>query len=109
MSSEKHIRDEQLQKAKAAAQGREAGYAGKRHASGSDAGVEGEGSYTAARSYREGVEKTMKSGKVEEKAEEAKRAYEGPQGDMLREAERRGQQAARMEDPALRRKAKQQG
>jgi hypothetical protein len=52
--------------------------------------VEGEGSYTAAQRYREGVEKTVKSGKVEENATAAKKALEGPEGDQLREAEERG-------------------
>lgn len=69
-------------------------------------GVEGEGSYSGTRDYQKGLEKTMKSGKVEEKAQEAKRAFEGPEGEELRRAEQRGQMAAKMEDPALRSKKK---
>jgi hypothetical protein len=48
---------------------------------------EGEGSRSADRHYREGVEKTVKSGRVEELGEEAKQALEGEEGDELREAE----------------------
>lgn len=102
------IRDSQLKRAKQAPQGEEAGYA--RGASGSDARVEGEGSYTGTRAYQKGVEKTVKSGTVRQKAKEAERALEGPEGESLREAERRGQMAAKMEDPSLhtRGKGKQQ-
>jgi len=74
--------------------------------------VEGEGSYTATRDYQKGLEKTIKSGKIEEKAKEAERALEGPEGEELRQAERRGQMAAKMENPALNTKKgrnKQQG
>ena len=56
----------------------------------SESAVEGEGSYVASRNYRRGVEQTVKSGTVEAKAQEAKRAFEGEEGDELREAERRG-------------------
>jgi hypothetical protein len=48
----------------------------------------------------------MKSGQVEQKAREAKEALEGPEGEDLRNAERRGQMAAKMEDPALHTKGK---
>ena len=59
----------------------------------SDSAVEGEGSYRASRAYRHGLEQTVKSGTVEAKAQEAKRAFEGEEGDELREAERRGRMA----------------
>jgi Fe-Mn family superoxide dismutase len=102
---------DKLKRAKDAPQGKEASYA--RDASGSGAGVEGEGSYTGTRAYQKGLERTMKSGKVEQKAKEAERALEGPEGNKLREAERRGQMAAKMEDPSLhtkgKGKSKQQG
>lgn len=52
--------------------------------------MEGEGSYTAARRYCEGVDQTVKSGKVDEKPQEAKRALDGSEGDKLRDAEERG-------------------
>ena len=58
-----------------------------------DGKVEGEGSYSAARSYRQGLEKTIKSGKIAAKAREARRALESDEGEELREAERRGQMA----------------
>lgn len=51
---------------------------------------EGEGSRTAARRYDEAVEKTVKSGRVEELAKKAEEALEGPEAEELREAEERG-------------------
>ncbi len=69
-----------------------------------DSKVEGEGSYSAAREYDRQVEKTAKSGKVEEKAKAAKRAVEGDEGDALRRAEEEGKRHAHGEDPALRQK-----
>ena len=50
----------------------------------------GEGNPDAARRYDKGVEKTIREGKVDELAEEAKKALEGPEGDELRRAEERG-------------------
>jgi len=50
----------------------------------------GEGNPDAARRYDEGVEKTIREGKVDELAEKAKKALEGPEGDELRRAEERG-------------------
>jgi len=50
--------------------------------------LEGEGSYTASRRYREGVEASIAKGDTDELAEEAKRALESPEGAALREAER---------------------
>jgi hypothetical protein len=55
---------------------------------------EGEGSRTAARRYDEGVAETIASGKVEEAAEEAEKAIDGPEGEALREAEEKGKQRA---------------
>ena len=51
------------------------------------ADIEGEGNRTADQRYREGVEKSVKAGKIKEHAEEAARALDGPEGDELREAE----------------------
>ena len=63
--------------------------------------VEGEGSYSAARDYDAGVEKTVKSGKVEQKAQEAKHASEGAEGAELRKAEAAGKRHSHGEDPVL--------
>ena len=52
--------------------------------------LEGEGSYTGARSYREGAERFSRSGKVGEAATAARRAFEGPEGEVLRQAEEEG-------------------
>jgi len=48
---------------------------------------EGEGNRTAARNYDRAVAETVKSGRVPEKAREAVRALDGPEGDELRRAE----------------------
>ena len=50
----------------------------------------GEGNPDAARRYDQGVEKTIKEGHVQELAEKAKKALEGPGGDELRRAEEQG-------------------
>lgn len=55
---------------------------------------EGEGNRTAARRYDAGVEKTVKSGKVDAAAEAAKNALDGEEGDELREAEEQGKKRA---------------
>lgn len=57
-------------------------------------GQGGEGNLEADRRYREGVAKTVKSGKVDELAEEAAEALDGPEGAELRKAERQGKQGA---------------
>jgi hypothetical protein len=54
-----------------------------------DSVVEGEGSYTAARRYREGLERSVREGRSDELAEKAKEALDGPEGIELREAEDR--------------------
>jgi len=66
--------------------------------------VEGEGSYTATRAYDQAVEKTVKSGKVGQKAQEAKRAVDGPEGADLARAEAEGKRHSHGEDPALKKK-----
>ena len=65
---------------------------------------EGEGNKTAARNYNKATTEFAKSGEVESKAREAKRAVDGPDGDKLRDAEREGKSHAKGEDPELRRK-----
>jgi hypothetical protein len=56
---------------------------------------EGEGNKTAARHYNEATTEFAKSGKVEEKAREARKAVDGQDGEKLRKAEREGLQKAR--------------
>lgn len=56
---------------------------------------EGEGNKTAARHYNEATTEFAKSGKVEEKAQEARKAVDSQDGEKLRKAEREGLQKAR--------------
>ena len=49
----------------------------------------GEGNRTAARRYNEGLKRTMETKDTEALAEDARRALEGPEGPLLRDAERR--------------------
>ena len=56
---------------------------------------EGEGNKTAARHYNEATTEFAKSGKVEEKAREARKAVDGQDGEKLRKAERDGLKKAR--------------
>ena len=58
-----------------------------------EAGVEGEGSYTADRRYREGVQRSEQAGKSDQLAKEASQALDGPEGAALREAEERGKRS----------------
>ena len=51
--------------------------------------VEGEGSYTASRRYREGLEKSVAKGKSGELARKAQKAYDGKEGKELRAAEQK--------------------
>ena len=53
-------------------------------------GIEGEGSITADRRYRAGVERTVKEGHVDELAQAARKALQGPEGEQLRAAEKDG-------------------
>jgi hypothetical protein len=55
---------------------------------GGDNQNEGEGSRSAAHHYNDGVKATVESGKVPEKADEARRALEGAEGEELRRAEK---------------------
>ena len=64
---------------------------------------EGEGSRTGARQYDRAAEKFAKSGKVEEKAREARDAIDSPEGPELERAEAEGRRHAKGEDPAVKR------
>jgi hypothetical protein len=65
---------------------------------------EGEGNKTAARHYNEATERFAKSGKVDEKAREAKDALDGTEGRELEHAEAVGKKHTHGEDPALKKK-----
>ena len=65
---------------------------------------EGEGNKTAAREYNEAQHRFAESGKVEEKAREAKKALDSPEARELERAEAIGKRHQAGEDPALRRK-----
>lgn len=63
-------------------------------------GVEGEGSYSASRRYREGLEKSVKQGDSDELAQRAADALDSPEGGALREAEERGKHGKTPHSPA---------
>jgi hypothetical protein len=52
--------------------------------------IEGEGSYTGTRDYNESTAKFLKRGKVDEAAQEAKRALDSKEGAELKAAEAKG-------------------
>jgi hypothetical protein len=64
---------------------------------------QGEGNREAARRYNEATRDFVKSGKVEKKAQEAKRAVEGKEGEELRKAEAEGKARAKEFDPQVKR------
>lgn len=64
---------------------------------------EGEGSQTGAKQYNDATRAFAQSGAVKPKADEAKRAIEGTEGEELRKAEEVGKSHAKGEDPALKR------
>lgn len=53
-----------------------------------EAELEGEGSYSAARRYREALERSLKQGDVNALADAAAEALDGPEGRELRRAEK---------------------
>lgn len=65
---------------------------------------EGEGNKTAARHYNEATERFAKSGKVDEKAREARDAVDHDDAHELAEAEQIGKRHSHGEDPALKKK-----
>ncbi len=58
--------------------------------------LEGEGSYTAARRYDAAVAETVHGGKVEELAQAAKKALDGPEGADLKRAEQAGKERGKV-------------
>jgi hypothetical protein len=52
--------------------------------------LEGEGSYSGTKSYNEATAKFLKKGKVEQAAQEAKRALDSKEGEELKAAEAKG-------------------
>jgi len=66
---------------------------------------EGEGSRTAAEAYDREARRFAQSGKVEEKAKEARDAVEGPEGEELAAAEAQGRRHSKGEDPEVKRKS----
>jgi hypothetical protein len=70
-------------------------------ASGTEQQNEGEGSRTAAKKYDQDAQRFAESGKVDEKAREAREAIDGPEGEELAHAEAQGKQHSKGEDPAI--------
>lgn len=66
-----------------------------RHVNAGQQRNEGEGNKTAARHYNEATKEFVHSGKVDEKAREARKAVDGDEAAKLRKAEREGLQKAR--------------
>ncbi len=62
---------------------------------------EGEGNRTAARQYNDAQQNFVRSGKVDEKAREARDAVEGAEGKDLRDAELVGKRHIAEEDPEV--------
>lgn len=58
--------------------------------------LEGEGSYTASRNYREQVEQSIHNGGLEDAAEAAAAALDGPEGEELRRAEKAAKQGKKL-------------
>ncbi len=62
---------------------------------------EGEGNRTAARQYNDAQQNFVRSGKVDEKAREARDVVEGAEGKDLRDAELVGKRHIAEEDPKV--------
>lgn len=56
---------------------------------------QGEGNRDAANAYNEDTKKFIADGKVKQAAEDAKFAFDGPEAEELKKAEREGKRAAR--------------
>ena len=65
-----------------------------------DSKVEGEGSYSGTKAYNDATAKFLKKGKVDEAAQEAKRALDSKEGAELKAAEAKG----RAGDPKMQEK-----
>jgi hypothetical protein len=66
-------------------------------------GNEGEGNRTAARQYNQAQHEFARSGKVDDKAQEARKAVDGVEGDDLRDAELIGKRHVAGEDSEIKR------
>ena len=55
-----------------------------------DSRIEGEGSYSGTKAYNEATDKFLKKGKVDEAAQEAKRALDSKEAAELKAAEAKG-------------------
>ena len=55
-----------------------------------DGRIEGEGSYSGTKAYNKATEEFLKKGKVDEAAQEAKRALDSKEGAKLKAAEAKG-------------------
>ena len=64
---------------------------------------QGEGNRDAARHYNENTREFVKSGKVEQAAQDAKKAFEGSEKAELKKAEEVGKSHAHGEDPQVER------
>jgi hypothetical protein len=69
-----------------------------------DGSNEGEGNRTAARQYNEAQRHFVKSGRVDEKAQEAERALDTPERSVMKRAEEIGKSHKHAEDPEITRK-----
>jgi hypothetical protein len=64
---------------------------------------EGEGNRTAARAYNDEQKRFAQSGKVDQAAQDAAAAVDGPERTELRNADELGKRHARAEDPVVKR------
>jgi hypothetical protein len=62
-----------------------------------DGGVQGEGDYRSARTYKRDIEKFIndKSGQIDQMAKDAEKAIDGPERKELEKAEQKGKSKAR--------------
>ena len=62
-----------------------------------DNGVQGEGDYSSARTYKRDIENFVnkKGSEIPELAKDAEQALEGPEGEELKKAEEKGKSKAR--------------
>jgi len=69
--------------------------------------VEGEGSYSASRRYREGLEQSVQRGDADKLAEDAAEALDGEEGEELRKAEQQAKEGPTAKRTATPKPAKQ--
>lgn len=63
-----------------------------------DSKVEGEGSYSGTKAYNDATAKFLKKGKVDEAAQEAKRALDSKEAAELKAAEAKGRAGPKMSE-----------